>query len=157
LQKQRSQISAKALSDLGRYEDALNMLRNDPGSDTALLRMDILWAAKDWPNVINTAEDILGKRKDLTAELTVEETNVLLKLALGYSFTSDSTQLRYLRDYYVSLIPEGNARQVFEFITNDTTPLEARDISPVTQQISNTERFLEQFKSTIRSGKLSSI
>ena len=155
LQRQRLELSAQALSELGHYEEALSMLSYDTSPEGDLLKLDVLWAAKDWPNVINRGEDILAKRHDLTAPLTERETEVLLKLALGYSFTGDYTQLRYLRDYYTNLLPDNTYRPIFDFITNDTSPIDKTDLSNLTAQISHTESFLNLFKAKIAAGKLS--
>ncbi len=155
LQRQRLQLTAQALSAVGRHTDALNLIYNDTSDAGQLLKMDILWAAQDWPNVVTTGEDILSKRADLTKELTPTETEILLKLALGYSFQGDYNQLRYLKDYYAALVPESGYKKIFEFITNDTTPLDKEDSAMLTEQISRTEGFMSLFKAKIAAGKLS--
>ena len=155
LKIQRQQLSADALSRLGRHEEALAMLFNDTTKTGILLRLDILWAMQDWPNVVNRAEDILSARPNLTAPLSQQETEVLLKLALAYNFQSDYTQLRYLRDYYSGLIPDTAYKQVFDYITNDTSPLDPEDFAMVAKQISHAESFLDTFRSKIATGKLS--
>lgn len=155
LQTERQELTAQALSKLGKHEEALSIIYNDATRKGAMLRLDILWAMQDWPNVVNRAEDILGARPNLTAQLTPEETGVLLKLALGYVFESDINQLRYLRDYYSGLIPDSAYKEIFNYLTNDTAPLDASDVALLTQQISHTEDFLSTFKSKIAAGKLS--
>ena len=80
---------------------------------------------------------------------------MLLKLALGYTFEGDTVQLRYLRDYYSGLIPDNSYKQIFDYITNDTTPLDPEDFNMVAKQISHTESFLDQFKKKIAAGNLS--
>ncbi len=152
---QRQQLTSLALTKLGKNEEALGVIYNDITPTGALLRLDVLWAMKDWPNIINRAEDILSTRPNLTDPLANEETEVLLKLALAYTFESDYVQLRYLRDYYSNLIPDSAYKQIFEFITNDTTPLDPADFEMVAKQISNTESFLDMFKKKIAAGKLS--
>jgi hypothetical protein len=155
LQVQRLQLTADALMRLEKYEEALGVLFKDTTKVGAMLRLDVLWAMRDWPNVVNRAEDILNARTNLTEPLTTEETEVLLKLALAYSFEGDFTQLRYLRDYYSGLIPDSGYKQVFDFITNDTTPLDTEDSSMLTDQINRTESFLGTFREKIAAGKLS--
>lgn len=152
---QRRQLTAEALTKLGKHEEALGVVMNDPTPTGALLKLDILWALQDWPSIVNQAEDILNSRSNLTEPLSNTETEVLLKLALGYAFESDYTQLRYLRDYYASLIPDNGYKQIFEFITNDTTPLDPEDFALLAQQISRTESFLNLFRTQIANGKLS--
>jgi hypothetical protein len=131
------------------------MLFNDDSREADLLRLDILWAMKDWPNVINQAEDILSSRPNLTSKLDNRETEVLMKLVLGYSFEGDHTQLRYLRDYYSALLPETRYKEIFAFMTNDTAPLDPEDFDLVAKQISNTESFLDVFRKQIAEGNLS--
>jgi len=152
---QRQQLTAEALFKLSKYEEALGVIASDTSTTGSLLRLDILWAMKDWTNVVNLSEDILSSRANLTDPLTTTETEVLLKLALGYTFESDYVQLRYLRDYYANLIPNNAYKQIFDFITNDTTPLDPADFALITTQISNTESFLSTFKEKIAAGKLS--
>lgn len=153
--KQRQQMTAEALSKLGRHDEAIAVIANDTSKIGALLKLDILWTLQDWPSVTNHAEDILNSRANLTEPLSTSETEVLLKLALGYAFESDYTQLRYLRDYYAALIPDSGYKQIFDFITNDTNPLDTQDFVLLAQQISRTESFLATFKSKIAAGKLS--
>lgn len=155
LREQRVRLTAQALSDTGKHEEALSMLFSDDSSEADLLRLDILWAMKDWPNVINQAEDIISSRTNLTASLTKRETEVLMKLALGYSFEGDSTQLRYLRDYYTGLLTDGPYKEIFDFLTNDTSPLDPADFELVAQQISHTETFLDKFRKQVEAGELS--
>ena len=157
LQLKRSQITAKALASLGKPEEAMGIIARDKSRDGNLLRLEILWGSKDWPNVINQAEDILAARPNLTAPLDPRETEVLLKLVLGYNFEGDHTQLKYLRDYYANLLPDSSYKQIFDFLTNDTTPLDTSDFNLVAQQISHTESFMGQFKEKIAAGKLSEV
>lgn len=155
LETNRQQLTAEALSKLGKYTEALSLIFNDSTRKGTLLRLDILWALKDWPNVINRAEDILAARPNLTATLTTEETDVLLKLALAYAFEGDSNQLKFLREYYGLLIPDSAYKEIFNFITSDTAPLDPADLALLTQQISHTESFMRDFKTKIAAGKLS--
>ncbi len=155
LQVKRQELTAEALMKLGKNEEALGVITNDTSKTGSLLRLDILWAMQDWPNVVSHAEDILAARQSLTEPLSSQEAEVLLKLALGYTFEGDNTQLRYLRDYYSGLIPDSAYKQIFDYITNDTTPLDPADFALIAKQISHTESFLDQFKKKIAAGKLS--
>ncbi len=157
LKRQRTQLTAQALAENKRPEQALSLLNSDMSEEGGLLRLDILWGMQDWPNVINAAEDILGRRANLTEPLSPRETPVLLKLSLAYAFEEDPTQLRYLRDYYMGLVPEGPYKEIFDYLTNDTAPLDADDFALVAKQISRTESFLDTFKTKIAQGRLSEV
>ncbi|PZP86150.1 MAG: hypothetical protein DI582_03880, partial [Azospirillum brasilense] len=141
----------------GRPQEALSMLSQDASMDGALLRLDILWAMQDWPNVINTAEEILAMRQSLTEKMNDREMQVLLKLALAYTFEEEPNQLSYLRDYYMGLMPESPYKEIFDYITNDTNPLDTEDSKLVAAQISRTESFLDMFRKKIAQGRLSEV
>lgn len=155
LEAQRRALTAEALSNQGKYEQALGIIGGDNTLEASLQKLDILWKAQDWPNLVSLSERILAGRRDLTAPLNTQETDVLLKLALGYSFERDNNQLRYLRDYYMNLMPDSGLKQVFDFITNDTRPLDQEDAALLVEQIGRTENFMNQFKTKIAAGKLS--
>jgi hypothetical protein len=155
LRFQRLRLSAQALASLDRLDEGLAIMHADQTDEGQLLRLEILWKMKDWANVINQAEDMLAARKDLTSPLSTKETEVLLKLALAYSFEKDFTQLSYLRDYYTSLMAESPYKDIFGYITNNTAPIDPEDFALMTQQISRTENFMKEFRDTIAKGKLS--
>ena len=155
LRFQRLRLSAQAMASMERLDEALAIMTADQTDAGQMLRLDILWKMKDWANVINQAEDMMAARKDLTAPLSEKETEVLLKLALAYSFEKDFTQLNYLRDYYTSLMSDSPYKDIFSYITNNTAPIDPEDFALVTQQISRTESFMKEFRNEISKGKLS--
>lgn len=155
LARLRSQLSAQALEKTGAHEQALQAIQNDTSNRGRNLRLDIVWGLSDWPNVINIAEDALALRKDFTAPLTEPEQNILLRLTLAYSFEGNNTQLQYLRDYYMNLFPaESKNKPIFDYLTNYTNPLSAKDIGVVASQISGTESFVESLRESLKSGAL---
>ncbi len=151
----RLRLSAKAFVDLKRYEEALAVMATDRSVEGEKLRLEILWKMRDWPNVIQQAERMLATRKDLTAPMSEEETQTLLKLALAYSFERDMQQLKYLRDYYTDLMKDSRYKDIFGYLTNYTTPMDPEDFALVSQQISGMENFMKYFREQIAKGRLS--
>ena len=143
----RNQLTARALAKSGDNEQAFATLRIDTTNKGAQLRLEIVWDAQDWPNVINIAEDQLALREDFTAPLNKAEQALLLKLALAYSYEDNADQLKYLRDYYMNNIPkDSNNRQVFDYLTSNTQALNIKDISVIAKQISSTTSFLKSVR-----------
>lgn len=156
LASERNRLAAMALSKLNKSDISLEMLAADRSPQGQLLRLEILWDEQDWANVINVAEDMLSARTNIAAPLTSQDTDTLLKLALAYSFESDLTQLKYLREYYAPLMKQSPYKDIFEHITNDTAILDPEDFEMVAKQISSTESFMKHFKDKIAEGRLSS-
>ncbi len=154
----RGQLTAQAFEKLKDYRAALQALSGDKSEAGNRLRMEILWAMEDWPSVINAAEDVLSAREDFTAPLSKPEQEFLLRAALAYSFEKDTTQLKYLRDYYSKLIPpESPNKAVFDYLTNFTAPLSPKDISVVAAQLDGTESFLSTLKTSLAEGNVSNL
>lgn len=155
LAAERNRITALALSQTKKPELALELLSADRTPKGQELRLEILWEMQDWPNVISVAEDALSNRLDLGAPLSMKETENLLKLALAYSFEKNLTQLKYLREYYTPLLSDSPYKAIFDYLTNDTAPIDPEDFAMVAKQISTTEDFLKSFKDSIANGRLS--
>jgi len=157
LRRLRVQLAAQALAKNHQESEALATLSDDTTPRGEQLKLDILWQMQDWPSVINQAEDMLALRKDLTKPLSRQEQEILIQLALAYSFEKDYTQLSYLRDYYLNLIPKDSEfKDTFTYLTNDTAPLDADDVALLTNQISHTQNFLSSFRDAVSKGELSS-
>lgn len=156
LRLKRLQLTAQTLAAMDRTTEALEVLTQDQSDEAQMLRLGMVWELRDWPNVINQAENMLAMREDLTKPLSPREQDILMKLALAYNFERDGEQLRYLRDYYLALIPEDSTiRGAFDYLTNDTNPLDAEDVKLLTEQIDRTENFLKGLSAKVSEGKLS--
>lgn len=152
LARVRNQIAARALADVGKPEEGFAALRNDTSLQGIKLRMQIVWQMEDWPNVINLAEDQLALRKDFTAPLNADEQEVLIRLALAYSFENNKEQLKYLQDYYLNLIPNNSSNKpIFYYLTSHNEVLNPKEIDKITAQISGTAAFLKSLRESLQS------
>lgn len=155
LEQQRNQIAATAYSQTGDGQTALALLRSDKSMDAKDIRMDVYWNGKDWGNVIASGENILAARNDITAPLSLRETQTLLRLAIAYSFTRDTLQLQYLRDYFSPLIQDPQRKEAFTFITSNLEPLDNRNITQLSQQLSDVQSFIQNYRVRVNEEGLS--
>lgn len=155
LERQRNQIAAMAYSELSDGQTALALLRSDKSTDAKDIRMDVYWNGKDWQNVIATGENILASRSDITAPLSLHETQTLLRLAIAYSYTRDTLQLQYLRDYFSPLINDPERKGIFTFLTSNLEPLDNRNIMQLSQQLSNMQNFIQNYQTRVSEQGLS--
>ncbi len=155
LQQQRTLLTARALMGLKETERALKLLEGDDSREAKLLALEIYWDAKTWPELIQTAEQLMAEREDPTAPLNDSEVDILMKLGIGYVFAQQSEQLQYLRDYFLPLMEDADQRDLFSFITEDTL-LDYRNITKLSQQIGRMESFLANYKNKMKAGGVSS-
>ncbi len=103
LQSQRRVIQSRALSALGRYDDALEILDEDRSSDATAARADVMWAKHDWPQAGKLLEVALGERFKSATPLSDPEQSELLRSAIAYSLAGDDAGLARLRTRYAKL------------------------------------------------------
>jgi tetratricopeptide (TPR) repeat protein len=109
LNAQRRVVEARALSDLGRYDQALELLGKDNGGDALDLRAEIAWKQQNWADVGQLLEKRLGDRWKGAGPLTGEEETRLIRAGIGYSLARDEKGLERLTERYSGFIDQAKA------------------------------------------------
>ena len=97
LNLQRRIVAARALTGVGQYDTALEMLGADNSPDAADARAEIDWRSKAWPAAGALFEKMLGDRYKQAAPLASEQEGKLLRAAVAYSLAADDASLARLR------------------------------------------------------------
>ncbi|HWA61504.1 MAG TPA: endoglucanase, partial [Caulobacteraceae bacterium] len=105
LNLQRRIIAARALTGLGRYDDALEMIGDDPSADAMDARSEIAWRQKAWPQAGALFEKQLGERYKAAGPLTADEEGKLLRAGVAFSLAGDDASLTRLRDHFAAFVP----------------------------------------------------
>ncbi len=106
LREQRLLIEARALSDTGRHDTAIELLANLNGLEAERMRADISWAAKDWRAAGERIEKILGERWKREAKLDDGERHDVLRAALAYALGDEALGLKRLIEKFTPRIDE---------------------------------------------------
>ena len=110
LNAERRVIEARALTELGRMDHALEILENDKSVDANDVRGDIAWRQRSWKQVGPVFEKSLGDRwKTPDKLLSEDDENKLLRAAVGYSLAGDDAALARLNQRYKPFV--NGARQ----------------------------------------------
>jgi hypothetical protein len=117
MRQQRLLLESRALSDLGRYDVALEIIANIAGTEVSRLRSDILWSAHRWREAAEQIELIYGDRWKEFAPLNDVERSDILRAAAGYALGDDSLGLSRFRERYAGKMGEGPDRRAFDVIT----------------------------------------
>ncbi|MFK7791372.1 MAG: tetratricopeptide repeat protein [Devosiaceae bacterium] len=153
IERGRRVIEARALSELGRHELALEMLRDLEGTDVAGVRADVLWNAERWVDAGEALERALGERWNDGVPLDEGEMQELLRAAIAFSFADDEYALNRLRARYDAKMSEGIYASAFDVVT---APIEAqgsafRDVVRGIAGLNTLNRFLSDYRSTFSS------
>jgi tetratricopeptide (TPR) repeat protein len=117
MRQQRLLVESRALSDMGRYDVALDVIANVPGKEAQRLRSDILWTAHRWQEAAEQMERIYGDRWKEFAPLNDVERADILRAGAGYALAGDTLGLSRFRERYVGKMGDGPDRRAFDVIT----------------------------------------
>jgi tetratricopeptide (TPR) repeat protein len=104
LNLQRRIVTARALTGLGRYDTALEMLGADNSADATDVRAEVVWKQRAWPQAGAIFEKLLGDRFKTAGPLSAEQEGQLLRAAVAYSLASDDVSLGRLRDRFTPFV-----------------------------------------------------
>jgi tetratricopeptide (TPR) repeat protein len=148
LRSQRLLIEARALSELGRHDLALEAISNIQGREAIRLRSDIHWAARRWREAGEQIELLYGDRwKDFAPLNTTERTDIL-RAAIGFAIGEDSIGLMRFREKYAGKLGDGPDRHAFDVVTAPigTSGSEFRDIARAISLVDTLDGFLADIR-----------
>lgn len=117
LKNQRNIIASKALSDMGRADEALKLIKDDLTTRAILRKFEIYWNSKDWDNASNTIKYLI-KEPVKGEPLSTEQINYILDWAMALKQAGKETVLIRLRNKFAPFF-EGTAHQsAFKILTN---------------------------------------
>jgi hypothetical protein len=117
LRDQRLLLEARALSDIGRHELALELIDNIKGHEVIRLRADILWASKQWRRAAEQIELLHGERWREFPPLNDNERTDILRAAIGYTLGDEPIGLARLREKYAAKMADGPDARAFDVVS----------------------------------------
>jgi tetratricopeptide (TPR) repeat protein len=104
LRQQRLLLEARAQSDVGRHDLALDITSNITGREAIRLRSDIHWAARQWRESAEQIELYYADRWRDFKPLSAAEKSDILRAAIGYALAEDVVGLARFREKYTPLM-----------------------------------------------------
>jgi hypothetical protein len=137
-------VEARALSDLGRHDFALDVIADIDGREAMRLRADINWAGKHWQKAAEQLELAYGDRWKDFEPLTGPERTDILRAGVAYAMAEDKLGAARLRDRYAPKMTNGPDAQAFAVITGGLGPSSAefREVARVAASGSTLKAFL---------------
>lgn len=117
LVRQRQQLRARALTDLGRADQAITALAGDSSVDADRLRADAYWKAKSWPDVARTLQR-LAPAPGADGKLDKQDARLVLNLVAALALSSDQVGLGQVRDKYGAAMAQSPYADAFRVIAS---------------------------------------
>ena len=148
VRNQRLLIEARALSDIGRHDLALEIVGNLESREAVRLRSDVLWAARRWQRSAEQIELLYGDRWKVFDPLSDVERIDVLRAGIGYALGNDAIGIARLKEKYAAKMAEGPDRRAFEVITGGygTNSAEFRDVVRTVASVDTLENFLRDLR-----------
>jgi tetratricopeptide (TPR) repeat protein len=145
---QRLLLEARALSDIGRHDVALEVIANVQSREAMRLRADILWAAKRWRQAAEQIEQLHGDRWKQFTPLSESERADILRAAIGYSLADESISLARLRERYAARLADSPDRHAFDVVSAPIGPsgAEFQDIAKTVAGVDTLDGFLRDMR-----------
>jgi hypothetical protein len=114
LRQQRLLLEARAQSDVGRHDLALDIISNITGREAIRLRSDIYWASRQWREASEQIELYYADRWRDFKPLNAVEKGDVIRAVVGYALAEDQIGLARFREKYAPLMSGTADRQAFE-------------------------------------------
>jgi hypothetical protein len=144
LRDQRLLLEARAMSNIGRHELALELIANINTREAMRLRSDILWAARKWREAGEQIELLYGDRWREFAPLNDIERSDILRAAICYALSEETLGVTRLREKYEAKFADGSDRRAFEVVTAPigTGGTEFQDVAKKIASVDTLDAFL---------------
>ncbi|MBE7638314.1 hypothetical protein GUA87_15760 [Sneathiella sp. P13V-1] len=156
VKRERLFIQARAHSDLGDYEEALELLIDEKGRQAEKLKADIYWKAKMWPKAIATLDKLLQDTNVRAAEkLNPEQRQYLMQLAVARNLSNDQSGLEAMRRTYRKKFVGSPDLDAFDLITEqpDGSEMEFRKRATAIAKVNQLESFMTGYRDQLENGE----
>ena len=149
LRQQRLLIEARAQSDIGRRDLALDIISNSAGREAVRLRSDIYWAARRWREASEQIELYYGDRWRDFKPLNATEKSDVIRAVIGYALAEDGLGLTRFREKYAPLMTGTADRIAFDVAGKPASnnSAEFAQIAKMAAGVDTLDGFLREMKS----------
>jgi hypothetical protein len=159
LQQQRRHLQARALADLDRVPDAIQLIDNDTSAEAGLLRAEIFWRKQDWANAAIAFESLVPRSDRPDAPLDDANAKLVLSWATALTLANDERGLAALRRNFGPAMDATPYKDGFNLLTS-ALDRELPDMQAVATKIKEAEgfqTFMSNYKKRVQSAGLSAI
>jgi len=148
LRQQRLLLEARALSDVGRHDLALDIITNISGREAIRLRSDIYWASRQWRESSEQIELYYGDRWRDFKPLNAAEKSDILRAVIGYALAEDALGMARFREKYAALMSGDPDRLAFDTASKPgaASSAEFAAIAKMAASVDTLEGFLREMK-----------
>jgi predicted negative regulator of RcsB-dependent stress response len=148
LSHRRRLLEARALTELGLFDHALDLLSETSGEGVDDLIADIYWESQQWDIAARHFEDALGERWRDPLELEEAERFQVMRAAISYSLADDAVGLDRVRSKFGDLMRAGPDAAGFAVVTDpiETQGVAFRDLARSVASTDTLDSFVDSMR-----------
>lgn len=148
VKRARLLLEAKALSDLSRTDQALDLLEGERGPEVDRLNADILWSGRRWRDAGEALERILGESWRGEAPLGEGERGDVMRTAIAYVMSDEALSLDRLRTKFAAKMAQSADARLFAFVTGASraSPADIREVARSAAGSDGMSDFLKEYR-----------
>ncbi|WOF74495.1 hypothetical protein QMT40_002147 [Parvibaculaceae bacterium PLY_AMNH_Bact1] len=148
LTHKRRLLEARALTDLGLYDHALDLLSETEGEGVADLVANIHWESQQWAVAATNFETALGERWRDPLPLTEDERFQVLRAAISFSLDDNAIGLERMRAKFGDFMSASPDAAAFAVVTDpiQTNGVAFRDLARSVASIDTLDSFVQSME-----------
>ena len=148
LQRARLLLETKALSDLSRTDQALELLDGETGPEIDQLRADIQWTGRRWREAGEAHERLLGDAWRGEAPLTDGARADVMRAAVSYVMAGEGLSLDRLRGKFAAKMAQSADARTFAFVTgaDRSRPADIREMARAASAAESISDFMKAYR-----------
>ncbi|NIA69443.1 tetratricopeptide repeat protein [Pelagibius litoralis] len=156
LMAQRRQLRARAFSDLNRADDGLKMLEGDDSLDAEMLRADIHWRLRQWPQAVDSLAKLVPLLPPARAML-LSESQQVVNLAVALMLSNQAVELEDLNRRYGAAMAKGPHSDTFNLLVGDGEKSAISSIADELGKVAQAQDFMANYRERLKDGELSQV
>lgn len=154
LAAERRLMQAKALAELNRGDEAMQILAQDDSTNANLLRVDIAWKGQKWDAAALALNKVIGAPPTPGKPLDPNMSQLVLNRAVALALAGDGNGLNLLKKDFEGAMKGGPNEDAFRILTRPEQAMGLIDVGTIRSRVAEVDMF-KKFLKQYRGGKQS--
>ncbi len=157
----RKLLRARALADMKRHEEALELIKKDEDEESERLRAEFFWELRNWAETAQALRRVLkltkAKPNTLLSDIQAKDT---LSLAVALTLSNNERAVARLRRDYGAGMARSPLADPFSLIGTPEVRsfgVDVEDINDKVKKVENFQAFLQTYKERLREREFNSV
>ncbi|CAO3421414.1 tetratricopeptide repeat protein [Azospirillum endophyticum] len=152
LAAERRLMQAKALAELNRGDEAMQLLAQDDSANANLLRVDIAWKGQKWDAAALALNKVIGAPPAPGKPLDPNMSQLVLNRAVALALAGDGNGLNLLKKDFEGPMKGGPNEDAFRILTRPEQAMGLIDVGTIRSRVAEVDMF-KKFLKEYRGGK----